>query len=137
MAKAPASVEAYLANLEHPLKDGILALRKTILGANPNITEQIKWNAPSFCHGGDDRITFRIPPKGKPEVQLIFHRGAKVKDATAFKFVDPSGLVKWAAADRGVVTFKNIDEIVAQTPKLVKLVQAWLEATDPQRQSPP
>lgn len=130
MAKAPASVEAFLANLEHPLKDGILALRKTILGANSEITEQIKWNAPSFCQGGDDRITFRIPPKGKAEVQLIFHRGVKAKDTTNFKFVDPSGLVQWAAPDRGIVTFKKADDIAARAPDLVKLVQAWLEATD-------
>jgi len=130
MAKATESVEAYLAKLEHPLKDGILALRKTILDSNPQITEHIKWNAPSFCYGGDDRITFRIPPKGKSEIQLIFHRGAKSKDSAGFKFVDPSGLVEWAANDRGIVTFKKADEIAARMPKLVKLVKAWLEATD-------
>lgn len=130
MAKTPATVEAFLATLEHPLKDGIVSLRKTILETNPEITEHIKWNAPSFCHGGDDRITFRIPPNSKTEVQLIFHRGAKSKDATHFNFVDPSGLVQWAAADRGIVTFKKAEEIAAKTPKFVELVQAWLKATD-------
>lgn len=131
MAKAPATVDAFLANLEHPLKDGIVALRKTILGVDSEITEQIKWNAPSFCYGGDDRITFRIPPNGKGGLQLIFHRGAKSKDSTDFKFVDPSGLVEWATPDRGVVTFKESDEIATKTPKLVKLIKAWLKATDP------
>ena len=130
MAKTPATVEAYLAKLEHPMKDGIVALRKTILGADPEVTEQIKWNAPSFCYGGDDRITFRVPPSDKGGVQLIFHRGAKSKDTADFKFVDPSGLVEWAAIDRGVVTFKQLDEIAAKTPKLVKLIHAWLKATD-------
>lgn len=130
MAKAPVTVAAFLANLEHPMKDGILALRKTILGANSDLTEQIKWNAPSFCHGGDDRITFRLPPNGKGGVQLIFHRGAKTKDTTDFKFTDPSGLVEWAASDRGVVTFKDADAIAPNTANLVKLVQAWLKATD-------
>ncbi len=130
MAKAPTTVDAYLANLEHPMKDGLLALRKTILGANPDVTEQIKWNAPSFCHGGDDRITFRLPPNGKGGIQLIFHRGAKSKDTSDFKFVDPSGLVEWAAIDRGVVTFKDTDAIASNSAKLVKLVQAWLQATD-------
>lgn len=130
MAKPPASVDAYLANLDHPLKDGIVALRQTILGAKRDITEQIKWNAPSFCYGGDDRITFRIPPKPKTDVQLIFHRGAKSKDSANFQFVDPSGLVQWAASDRGVVTFRSIDEIHKNAPKFIKLVQAWLEAAD-------
>jgi hypothetical protein len=130
MAKPLLTVEAYLAKLEHPMKDGILALRKTILGVDAEITEQIKWNAPSFCHSGDDRITFRLPPNGKGGIQLIFHRGAKSKDAADFKFVDPSGLVEWAASDRGVVTFKQMDEIAANTPKFVTLVKTWLRATD-------
>lgn len=130
MAKPTVTVDAYLANLEHPMKDGVLALRKTILGVDSEITEQIKWNAPSFCYGGDDRITFRLLPNGKGGLQLIFHRGAKSKDTSDFTFVDPSGLVEWAAPDRGVVTFKNADEIAPNTPKLVKLIKAWLKATD-------
>jgi hypothetical protein len=132
-AKASTSVAAFMVSLEHPLKDGIVALRKTILETDAGITEQIKWNAPSFCYGGDDRITFRIPPNGKAEVQLIFHRGAKSKDSETFQFQDPSGFVKWAARDRGVVSFTSIDEITKKTPKLMTLVKAWLEATDPRR----
>lgn len=131
MAKAVVTVQSFLDNLDHPLKEGIVALRKTILDAHPDLTEQIKWNAPSFCLGGDDRITFRIPPKGKPGVQLIFHRGAKTKDSSDFQFTDPSSLVEWAASDRGVVTFTKLDEIKASKKKIVALVKAWLEATDP------
>jgi hypothetical protein len=33
-----------------------------------------KWNAPSFRHAGEDRVTFRLQPGDK--LQLIFHRGA-------------------------------------------------------------
>ncbi len=133
MAKAIANVASFMTNLDHPLKDGIVALRKTILETDACITEQIKWNAPSFCYGGDDRITIRIPPKGKAEVQLIFHRGAKSKDTDTFQFTDPSGFVNWAASDRGVVTFTSNEEIAKKTPKLTALIKAWLAATDPRK----
>lgn len=133
MAKAQVTVQSFLDNLDHPLKDGIVALRTAILGAHSDLTEQIKWNAPSFCLGGDDRITFRIPPKGKPGVQLIFHRGAKSKDSSNFKFTDPSNLVEWAASDRGVVTFTNTTDIKKHKTQFVALVKAWLDATDPRK----
>jgi hypothetical protein len=41
-------VEAFLAALDHPFKDGILRVRKIFLAADPRIAKGIKWNAPSF-----------------------------------------------------------------------------------------
>ena len=129
MAKSAENVDDFLANLQHPQKAGILQLRKAILTADSAITERIKWNAPSFCYHDDDRVTFRLPPN-KPGIQLIFHRGAKTKDATGFSFDDPSGLIEWAAIDRGVVTLSSDAEIASNIEKVVKLVRAWCQATD-------
>src|SRR5580765_1233132 len=42
----PEKVEAYMAGLYHPMKDVLRALLETILAADPNIGEEIKWNAP-------------------------------------------------------------------------------------------
>src|SRR4051812_3629708 len=98
MPKPLTDVASYLRALRHPMKDGVAALRRAILHSNAEISEHIKWNAPSFCHGGDDRVTLRLPPKGG--LQLILHRGAKVTDTTGFSFADPSGLIVWAAPDR-------------------------------------
>ena len=75
---AKQSVTAFLETLEHPRKAEIERLRAIILAADPTLGEQIKWNAPSFGRNGEDRITFRLQPGDK--VDLIFHRGAKVKD---------------------------------------------------------
>ncbi len=47
-ASAPENVETFLASLDHPFKQEILALRQIILDADPSIAEDIKWNAPSF-----------------------------------------------------------------------------------------
>ena len=41
-------VAEFLPQLSHPLKDGIIELRAAILASDEQITEQIKWNAPSF-----------------------------------------------------------------------------------------
>ncbi|WP_244227239.1 DUF1801 domain-containing protein [Corallococcus aberystwythensis] len=127
MAKHTDEVEQYMAELEHPLKAEIETVRAAILASDASITERIKWKAPSFVHSGDDRITFRLAPKGI--FQVILHRGAKVKDTTGFAFEDDSGLVEWLAPDRGVVTLPDAKTVKAKKAALVKLVGRWMKAT--------
>ena len=121
------AVDQFMAALEHPLKTEIERLRAIILGANDGTTEQIKWNAPSFCYRGDDRVTMKLYPAS--QILLIFHRGAKVKDSADFAFEDNSGLLKWAAKDRGVATLRNMAEIEANEVVLQDLVNRWIIAT--------
>ena len=82
-----------MSRLDHPLKEGIERLRAAILDSNDAHTEHVKWNAPSFCYAGEDRVTFRLFPRDR--VQLVFHRGSKVKDdADTFAFDDDTGLLQ-------------------------------------------
>lgn len=127
MANGPAAVAQFLQTLDDPRKAEVAQLRTIILGADPGITEQIKWKAPSFCYRGDDRVTMRLHPKGG--VQLIFHRGAKVKDSTDFVYDDQSGLLQWVAKDRATLTFHTLAEITAQQQTLEELVRRWVAAT--------
>ncbi|GMU07771.1 DUF1801 domain-containing protein [Corallococcus caeni] len=127
MANRADEVEQYMAELEHPLKAEIQAVRTAILASDASITERIKWKAPSFVHSGDDRVTFRLAPKGI--FQVILHRGAKVKDTKGFAFEDESGLVEWLAPDRGVVSFPDAKTVKAKKAALVKLVVRWMKAT--------
>ena len=127
MATGTDEVERFLAGLEHPLKAEIERVRAIMLAADPEITERIKWKAPSFCYRGDDRVTMKLFPP--TSLQLIFHRGAKVKDSTDFTFDDPTGLMSWAAKDRAVVTFADMSEIEAHEAKLADLVRRWMQAT--------
>jgi hypothetical protein len=71
--KQSEDVDRFVEDLDHGRKDEIETIRHLIRSANPELTEQIKWNAPSFCVDGDDRITLRLQPRDR--VQLIFHRG--------------------------------------------------------------
>ena len=120
-------VDRFLAELEHPLKAEIERVRAIILAADPEITERIKWKAPSFCYRGDDRVTMRLHPSTR--LQLIFHRGAKVKDSTDFTFEDETGLLKWAAKDRAVMTLSDMAAIEANEAALSDLVTRWIYAT--------
>jgi uncharacterized protein YdhG (YjbR/CyaY superfamily) len=45
-----ARVDEFLDKLDHPFKAEVQALREIIKGVNRHITEQIKWNAPSFSY---------------------------------------------------------------------------------------
>ena len=125
MAGRAVAVDAFMAELQHPLKAGIEQLRSAILASNGEITEHVKWNAPSFCYGGVDRATFRLQPGDR--LQLILHRGAKTRnDSADFRFEDRSGLLEWLAPDRAVVTFRDLPDIDARQAIVVNLVNRWV-----------
>ena len=120
-------VDNFVRELDHPLKPGIEALRNAILASNNAIDERIKWNAPSFVYNGEDRVTFTLHPPTR--IRLVLHRGAKVRaDSADFEFDDPSGLVAWATADRGVVTFTSVQDAADKQAALVELVNRWILA---------
>ena len=117
-------VDAFLQTLVHARIDDIRALRSLVLDAVPEGAERIKWNAPSFCWNGDDRVTMRLHSGDR--LELIFHRGAKPRDASGFSFDDPSGRIEWAAADRGIFRVGDPEE---DREIITALVGAWIAAT--------
>jgi len=123
-----AHVETFLTGLTHCRKSEIQSLRDAILASPTAMTERVKWNAPSFCHDGDDRVTFRLQPGDR--VELVFHRGAKKRtDSASFEFVDPTGLMSWSAPDRGVIVLSDAAATEASSAAIVWLVAAWMAAT--------
>ena len=132
--KAPApsgteQVKEFIQTSKHPLKKALEEIREIILGADKRITEHIKWNAPSFCFNGDDRITFNLSKNDR--ILLIFHRGAKVKDGKSKEplFEDTTGMLEWLAHDRAVVKIQTIEEVAGKKAVLTKVVKRWLSAT--------
>lgn len=122
-------VELFLQKLEHPLKQEILGVRQIILNAHPALTEHIKWNAPSYCIQGEDRITFNL--HGKDFFRLIFHRGAKTKAPMGQqKLLDETyELLDWADMDRAVVKLTDWEDIQTKEENLRKTIQAWIKVT--------
>jgi len=127
IGKRSAEVDQFLAELQHPLKSEIGRLREVILDADARISERIKWKAPSFCVDGEDRVTFNLRPTDS--IQVVFHRGVKVKNADDFSFEDPAELLHWAAKDRALLKLRTMAEIEAKRPEIGDLVRRWMEAT--------
>lgn len=118
------AVSDLLSGLDHPHKEGIELLRRLILDVDSRITEEVKWNAPSFKLE-DHFATFKLhPPKN---VQLVLHTGAKAKsDAKAFAIEDTEGLLKWAASDRAVLTLASTAEAQARQAAVLRIVRQWV-----------
>ena len=103
-------------------------LRALVRDAHPGLTERIKWNAPSFAIGDDDRITLGVERKGG--VRMVLHRGVRPKDAAGFHFDDPDGLAAWPAIDRGIVLFGDLSDIERRREAIVDLCRRWIAATN-------
>ena len=91
----------------------------------PDIGEGIKWNAPSF-HTSEHFATFQLRARGG--AQLILHRGAKVRDATAptVSIADPEELLEWLSPDRASVTFRDMADVDARRAAFTSIIQQWL-----------
>lgn len=125
MASDP--VQTWLATVDPVRRAAVDRLRAIVGGAaGAEVSESIKWNAPSFAHRGADRVTLNLRPKGT--LRLILHRGVKAKDAAGFAFADPAGLAAWPSADRGVVTLRDAADIDANAMALADLVRRWIAA---------
>src|SRR5688572_26703061 len=118
-----ADVEKFLASLEHPFKREVIALRQLILGVDANITEGIKWNAPSF-RTSEWFATFQL--RGKPGVRIVLHLGARKRTGPRPVIADPAGLLTWLGDDRAIVTFADAAEVAAQRAALTAIVRAWI-----------
>jgi len=121
---ASAAVTAFLARLDHPHKAGIEELRRMILGLERRITEEVKWNAPSFKLD-DYFATFKLyPPKN---IQLVLHTGAKARsNAKSFVVDDPDKLLQWPATDRCVLSLESAAALESHRSSVLRILEQWL-----------
>lgn len=64
-------VDEFMGKLDHPFKAEVEMIREIIKNVNQDITEQIKWKAPSFSYRGESLVTFNLWEKQK--IHLVFH----------------------------------------------------------------
>ena len=64
-------VNEFMEKLDHPFKTEVEMIREIIKNVNKDITEQIKWNAPSFSYKGESLVTFNLWEKKR--IHLVFH----------------------------------------------------------------
>jgi hypothetical protein len=120
------AVDEFMAKLDRPLRAKMEAVRSVILSADRRITEGIKWNAPScYCH--EWFATFNRSPRAQEFVQVIFHRGAKVKQGESSRYVDdPSGILEWITNDRCIAKFGGMKDIDRKQNALRDVVAQWV-----------
>ena len=114
-----AQVDEYMAQLDHPLKAEVQALRALIKSVSPNITEEVKWVAPSFSYKGY-LATFNL--RARQHVHLIFHNGAILGDK--------SGLLQGDYKDRRMAYFTDMADVQAKQAALVKAIKTWIKLMD-------
>jgi hypothetical protein len=118
MAKPP-TVDEFMSVLDHPYKAEVQVVREVILGINPGITEQVKWNAPSFSYKGY-LATFSL--HRREYALLIFHDGA-ILDGQ-------DGLLEGTYPDRRMVYFHSLDDVAAKRPRLEAAIREWIAIKD-------
>lgn len=127
-----ADVAAYLAALDAPLAAIVQSLRATILAADPEIGEQIKWNSPSYYYKGEmapfdpkeykrDIVVFNLHRKNG--VLLVFPTGARV--------VDPGGLLEGKYTDgRRLASFPDLATAESRAADLQAALRAWIAGVE-------
>ncbi|MBI2515920.1 MAG: DUF1801 domain-containing protein [Opitutae bacterium] len=117
----PDAVTELIAHSNHPLKPVMTALRKIILAADPQITEGIKWNAPSFfCH--DWFATFHV--RRTDHILIVFHRGAKPKPGR-IAITEDTGLLEWLDERRCIAKFFSLADVKSKQAALQAVVRQW------------
>lgn len=119
MAKKQPSVDDFMAALMHPFKAEVQALRDIIKGVDPRITEQIKWNAPSYRFT-DYLCTFHL--HATQHVHLVFHNPAIASI--------PSPILEGDYADRRMAYFTSMDDVHAKRAELEQVIRSLMERMD-------
>lgn len=112
-------VDAFMETLEHPFKAEVQAVREIILAVDANITEQIKWKAPSFSYKGY-MATFNL--WATQHVHLIFHNGAILNNE--------SGLLEGNYPDRRMLYFTSMEDVNLKKAALEGMIKDWIALKD-------
>ena len=120
------TVSAYIQKLEGPTAAIVEALRQIILSTDPEIGEEIKWNAPSFYYTGEmkpfnpkEYKRYIIVMNLHNRILLVLPSGAKVNDT--------SGLLEGDYTDgRRLIKITSMDDVKSKEAALRKVIKDWL-----------
>ena len=113
------SVDEFMVKLDHPLKAETQALRAIIKGVDARITEEIKWNAPSYTYK-DYIATFNF--HDKKQIRLIVHNPA----IASIK----SDILEGSYPDRRMVYFSDMNDVIAKKAALEYVVSELIRIMD-------
>lgn len=116
-------VAEFIDKLDHPFKAEVNIVREIIRNVNQDISEQIKWNAPSFSYKGESLVTFNLWEKER--IHLVFHNPmvSQVK----------SKLLEGDYEHRRMVYFEDKQDIETKKPVLEKALRDLIKLQKLQR----
>ena len=124
---AQRSIADIMSALDEDARKQVQLLRDIIASLEVDLTEHVKWNAPSYVLHGEDRITMNLRNK-QGLVKLVLHMGATRPENKKGDPVlaDDEGLVEWASDIRGLVALADVDDLRAKEPALRRVLTRWL-----------
>lgn len=124
-------VTEHIQKLEPELSKMAQTIRQIILSTDREISEQIKWNNPSFYYNGEMKpfdpkeykrdIAVMNLHKGK--MMIVFPSGEKVNDTTGFLEGDYKD-------GRRTVIFKDLENIKLKENSLQNVIKEWLKLVE-------
>jgi hypothetical protein len=109
-------VDRWFDALDHPLRDVMLEIRRTILGIDGRVGECIKWKSPTFTFQGN---IASIDPRTKRYVNLMFHQGA------ALPGEHPA--LEGGGATVRYMQFADLEAVSSKRAQLESAVRAWID----------
>lgn len=125
----PKTHSEFLAQFDDVRRPLVAAILDAINDACPTLSEIIKWNAPSYCDDGKDRLTLMLHKSDR--VGVILHTGVRPKeDKQALPlYQDDTGLLEWNSNIRATITFLDLGDFMSKRSLFQQAVQRWIEAT--------
>ena len=106
-------VDEFMEQLEHPFKAEVQTVRDIIKNVSKDITEEIKWKAPSFSYKGEYLVTFNL--REARRIHLIFHNPLIPRVQ--------SNLLEGDYIDRRMVYFANMQDVKANKSALENVLR--------------
>jgi hypothetical protein len=124
-------VTAHIQKLDPVLSDIVQTIRDIILSTDNEISEEIKWNNPTFYYSGEmkpfDPKEYKrhiiVMNLHKERIMLVFPSGAKINDASGFLEGDYKD-------GRRLIVFKDKEDVVAKKYVLQNVIKTWLSLVE-------
>ena len=112
-------VTEFMEKLDHPLKAEIEIMRNIIKGINLAITEQIKWNAPSYSYK-EYLVTFNL--HRTEHIHLVFHNPQIVQIK--------SDILEGDYTDRRMAYFCDLNDVLGKKEAVENVLKELIRLID-------
>jgi len=135
MAKTPKltgseAVSAYIAQLDETVGPVVEKLRRVVLSTDPDIAEEIKWNAPSFYYTGEmkpfdpkEYKQYIIVMNLHKRILLVFPSGARISN-------DSNLLTGDYADGRRLLYITNMEGVLQKKQALHTAIKDWISKVE-------